>query len=427
MVKNLLTVGLITLFVSGFGFLKEIVVAKEFGLSLLIDTYYIAILVPAFINNVFMSSYQSVFVPNYIQEMQDGKKLGLFQVTSYIITLAVSVLFFAIAYLFTDVFLEVFFPDRDISYYNLIKKQFAFVSPCILFWGLTSIINGLLQVDNEFKYSSISSVFTALSILVSIIFFKSNLGDLVLAVGTLAGSILGMLFVLAVALKRKSIFFASPDFKSKNIVVMFKQLPAKLTASLLNGINPIVDQYFSAQMVIGSIAAINYGIKIPSFAIGLGSIALGNVLLPYFAKLFVFEKERLFYQLKIIMKYTLILSVIATILGVLISKPLIVTLFERDAFTSEDSIIVTKIQQMYFLQIPFYLVSIIMIRFLTAINKNSFLVITSILSLVCNIVFNILLIQYYGIYGLALSTSIVSLIICLILYIYIRKLKASYV
>lgn len=130
------------------------------------------------------------------------------------------------------------------------------------------------------------------------IIFKTYLGDLVLAIGTLIGSILGFLSVMLVAIKRKIIFLKTPDFKSKNIIVMFRQLPAKLTSSLLNGVNPIVDQYFSAQLIVGSIAALNYGIKIPSFAISIGSIALGNVLLPYFSKMAVYNKEKLFGQLQ---------------------------------------------------------------------------------------------------------------------------------
>ncbi len=425
--NNVIVVGLITFVISGFGFFKEIIIAKNYGLSELLDTYYIAILIPAFINNVFMSSYQSVFIPNYILEIKDQKSLGSFQFTGMLVTLVISVLFFIISYLFTDYFLEFFFKGHDVEYYTLIKKQFAFIAPSILFWGLTSMINGLLNVDNEFKFSTFSSVYTALSIIVCLLFFKTYLGDLVLAIGTLIGSILGFLSVMLVAIKRKIIFLKTPDFKSKNIIVMFRQLPAKLTSSLLNGVNPIVDQYFSAQLIVGSIAALNYGIKIPSFAISIGSIALGNVLLPYFSKMAVYNKEKLFGQLQKIIKYTLYFSFTATIIGILISFPIVNIVFERGAFDSNDSEIVSKIQQMYLLQIPFYLIGIIMIRFLTAINKNNFMVFTSSMSLILNLVLNIILMKTMGVYGLALSTSIVSFIIGMILYFYIKKLKLSHV
>ena len=103
-------------------------------------------------------------------------------------------------------------------------------------------------------------------------------------IGTLLGSTSGLIFLFVVAYKRDLIILHKPDLLSSNIKIMFTQLPAKITSSLLVGINPFVDQFFSAQLVIGSIAALNYGIKIPAFAIGIVSIAIGNVMLPYFSK-----------------------------------------------------------------------------------------------------------------------------------------------
>lgn len=423
--NNILIVGFITIIVSGFGFFKEIIVAKNYGLSQLLDTYYIAILLPSFISNVFMSSYQSVFIPNYIVEKNENNSVGSFQTTATLVTLFVSFFFFIIAYLFTDYFLEFFFQGHEPEFYALITRQFAFVAPCILFWGLTSIVNGLLNVDNEYKFSTLSSIFTAVSIIVCLIFFNDYFGDLVLAIGTLIGSILGFLMVLVIALKRKIIFIAAPNFKSKNSIILFKQLPAKITASLLNGVNPIVDQYFSAQLIAGSIAALNYGIKIPSFAIGIGGMALGNVLLPYFSKIAVYDKDILYEKLHKLLKYTLLASLFVSIVGIIVTYPTVKIIFERDSFTTSDTKIVSKIQQMYFLQMPFYLTGIIMIRFLTAINKNNFMVITSIVSLVSNLILNFILIKVMGVYGLALSTSIVSMVVGIILYIYIIKLKKS--
>ena len=59
-----------------------------------------------------------------------------------------------IAYLFTDVYLEGFFSGHTESYYNLVKIQFYYLLPCILIWGLTSLISGLLNVHDEFRYST---------------------------------------------------------------------------------------------------------------------------------------------------------------------------------------------------------------------------------------------------------------------------------
>ena len=208
---------------------------------------------------------------------------------------------------------------------------------------------------------------------------------------------------------------------------MFRQLPAKLSSSLLTGVNPLVDQYFSAQLIIGSIAALNYGIKIPAFAIGIIGIALGNVLLPYFSKSAVENRAETFKKLQRILKYLIFGSVVIMIFLLLLSLPIISLVFERNAFTASDSEIVSKIQQMYLLQLPAYVTGLIMVKFLTAINKNNFMVLTSVISLIMNFALNYILIDAMGVYGLALSTSLVSIVNSVILYVYISHLNKLHV
>ena len=422
-ITNVIIVGVVTLIAKGLGFLKEIVIADSFGLSELLDTFYIAILIPGFMSNVFLGGFKSVFIPNYVIELRTGKNIGAFQSSCFLVTFGVALLFCLVAILFTDVYLELFFKGHTESYYALIKTQFYYVIPCMIFWGLSSMLNGLLTIDDEFTFSSMNIIFTPITIMICVIFFKEELGTIVLAIGTLIGSILNFIFLLIISLKRKIIKLGIPDFISNNIKELFKQLPAKLTANILTGINMVVDQYFAAQLIIGSIAALNYGVKIPMFAIGIVTLALGNVLLPYFSKQVFENREKAYNELKRILKYlTIGASCIALILIVL-STPLIHTIFERNAFTSDDTVIVSKVQQLYLLQIPAYITTIIMVRFLESINKNSFMVLAAVFCLILNIVLNYILIRTMGVYGLALATSLVAIFNSLVLYFYISYLN----
>ncbi|MEZ4793736.1 MAG: lipid II flippase MurJ [Gelidibacter sp.] len=423
MITNVIIVGVVTLFVKGLGFAKEIVIADSFGLSELLDTFYIAVLIPSFMSNVFLGGFQSVFIPNYVFEQQSGKKMGSFQSTCFLVTLGVSVFFCLIAVLGTDTYLETFFKGHTPEYYALVKMQFYIIIPAILFWGFSSLLTGLLTIDGEFVFSSFGSIFIAIAMIVCVFFFKEELGNAVLATGMLTGSIVNFLFLLTVSFKRKIIHLAKPDFISDNIKELFKQLPAKIGANILSGANEIVDQYFAATLIVGSIAALNYGVKIPMFTIGIVTMALGNVLLPYFSKKVSEDRKKAFGELRKILKFVMIGSTIVALLLVLLSSPLVSIIFERNAFTSSDTVIVSRIQQMYLLQIPAYIATILMVRFLESINKNSFMVLAALINLSLNILLNYLLIKSMGVYGLALATSIVAIIDGLILYLYINHLK----
>src|SRR5690554_7122469 len=79
--------------VKGFGFYKEIVIASNFGLSELLDTFLIAALVPGFIYQVFLGAFKSVFIPNYIMEQKTDRSISSFQATSFIITISTTAFF----------------------------------------------------------------------------------------------------------------------------------------------------------------------------------------------------------------------------------------------------------------------------------------------------------------------------------------------
>jgi putative peptidoglycan lipid II flippase len=73
--------------------------------------------------------------------------------------------------------------------------------------------------------------------------------------------------------------------------------------------------------------------------------------------------------------------------------------------------------------IPFYVSGLIMNRYLTAINKNNFLVISSTVSLLLNTLLNYLLIDSMGVLGLALATSLVSATNTILIYGYILRIN----
>ncbi|WP_243835776.1 murein biosynthesis integral membrane protein MurJ [Gelidibacter sediminis] len=421
----MITVGAIALIIKTVGFYKEIVIAETFGLSELLDTFFIAMLIPGLVSEVFLNSFNSVFIPNYITEQKTTRNIGSFQTTSGLITISVALIFIILSFLFLDIYLKAFFSGHTQDYYDLVKLQFYTLLPCILFWGLSSLLTGLLNIYDEFLYTSFSSVVIPLSIITCLMFFHVELKDAVLATGTLIGSVLQFLILLSIALTKNVIQIDKPDFFSQNAVIMFRQVPAKISSGLISGVNPIVDQFFSAQLFIGSITALNYGNKIPSFTIGIIGMGIGTVILPYFSKHAVDNKKDAFNKLNEILKYIICGSIVLLIFSVVLSKPIIELLFERGAFEAADTLVVSKIQQMYLLQIPSYISGLVMVKFLTSINKNNFMVFASLISLTLNIILNYIFIKYMEVFGLALATSVVSLINSIVLYIYIRKLNSK--
>ena len=420
-VINIITVAIITIFVKGLGFYKEIVVAGSFGLSELLDTFFIAALLPGFIYEVFLNAFNTVFIPNYVAEKKSTNRIGAFQSASFIVTLGVAFIFILISYLFTDVFLETFFKGHTQSYYDLIKTQFYYLLPCIAFWGITSLLSGLLNIYDEFRYSSIYPVLTSIAIIVCLLLFKEQLQEKVLAVGMLIGSVAQFLLLLIVALRKNIIHISKPDFFSLHTKTMFKQVPAKVSSGFLTGLISVTDQFFAAQLIIGSIAALNYGLRIPAFFATIIALALGNVLLPYFSKLTLTDQNEAFKTLYYILKRLFIGLVCVVIVLILASDFIIELSFERNEFTKEDTKIVANIQRMFLIGLPFAICGNIIVRFLTSINKNSFMAYVSFATVILNIILDIIFMKLYGVIGIALCTACTQIIRCLIFLKYTTK------
>lgn len=420
-VKNIVLVSGITLLIKGVGFYKETLVASSFGLSELLDTFFIAFIVPGFISTVFLGAFKSVFIPNYITELKTKNGIASFQGTGFFLTACVSAIFMVIAFLFTDTYIELFFPNHTPGYYALIKSQFYYMLPCIAFWGFSSLLSGILNIHDEFKYSSLESLFIPVAIIVCLFFFKEPLGENVLAIGTLIGSVASFFFLAAVCRMKGIVKLSLPDLANENTKIMLAQVPAKVSSGFLTGMNTVVDQYFAGQLVIGSVAAIMYGRKMPAFLSGLLIIALTNVLLPYFSKALAKNKEKAFNNMFKMLKLLFVGVGVCALLGVFASDFLVALFFERNEFTSDDTTIVSNIQKIFLIYLPFSICGMVLVNFLTSINKNAFMAYVSFGALILNIILDYILMKYYGIFGIALCTTIVIILKNIVLFYYTYK------
>ena len=390
-------------------FYKETIIASTFGLSDILDTFLVALLIPSFVQSVFLSSLKNLFIPNYIIELKNNGDTSGFQSVIFIMSFLISLFSVLFAYFFIDLFLTYLFPNHTEEYYNLVKNQLIIILPCLIIWGISSVISGLLEVSSRFFVATVYQFLPILTMIVFLIFFKNYFGSMVLAYGTLIGCIIGFMSLLISALVYNEISLSRPKINS-NAKMMFRELPPKITSSFLSSMNNFIDQFFAGQLVVGSIAALNYGNRVPAFGITIVITALGSVLLPHFSRLVATDVKAAYNYLFKTLKIVVISGAIVTTIIILFSDFIVELWLQRDEFTAQDTVKVSTIQKILLANVPFYLCTLIIVKFLTSINKNKFMAKISFLNLLVNIILNIIFIKQYGVFGLALSTSLVLVI-----------------
>jgi putative peptidoglycan lipid II flippase len=173
----------------------------------------------------------------------------------------------------------------------------------------------------------------------------------------------------------------------------------------------ITDQAMAAMLPAGAVSALNYGNKLPAVVIVLISGAIGTAVLPYFSRMIAAGDWRGAYRTyktfaRLLFYTTLPLAVVL----IVYSRPIIKMVFVHGAFSESAGQTVTYVQMCLLLEIPFYTVGILAVRMIAALKRTMILVWGSAISLVLNIVLNYILMQIFGISGIALATSLVYMV-----------------
>jgi putative peptidoglycan lipid II flippase len=174
------------------------------------------------------------------------------------------------------------------------------------------------------------------------------------------------------------------------------------------GTTTIVDQAFAATRSRGSVALLGYGSRIVSFVVGVGSLALSTAIFPALSRRAAAQDIAGVRRTADAYARAVIAVALPITLLVVDSSPLLVRfLFEGGEFTSFATGRVTRIQQLYAVQLAPYLVSIIYVRTLTSIGNTRALLWISLANAVVNVALDWLLLEAFGLAGIALATSVV--------------------
>jgi putative peptidoglycan lipid II flippase len=304
----------------------------------------------------------------------------------------------------------------------LTRRLLYALLPFIALSGLAVTWTAVLNAGEHFGLPALSLILTPLSIITFLLLLGRTWGIFALAAGTVAGGTL-QAALLGWMLRERDVKLEPRwhGFDPSLRQVMGQYAPM-LACALLMGSTDLVNQSMAAMLEPGSVAALNYARKVVSVFIVVGATPLGTAALPYFSQMVA---NRDWIGCRRTLKsysWSIALVTVPITLGLVVfSRPLIRIVFQRGAFTAEDTRVVSHVLAFLSLQIPFYLLVILGIRLVSALKKNSVLMVISGVNMVLNIIFNLILMRYAGVAGIALSTSLVVLVSCVLVYTSISK------
>jgi putative peptidoglycan lipid II flippase len=155
---------------------------------------------------------------------------------------------------------------------------------------------------------------------------------------------------------------------------------------------------------------LSYGNKLVALGLGIGALALGTSVLPHFSQMAAAADWRgIRRTLTVSSGLILVASVPTVLLLAALSRPIVVLVFQRGSFSAHDAHLVSRIQACYLLQVPFYLLSIVGVRLLSALQRNRIIMWIAFANVILNGILAYVLMHWIGVAGIALSTSFVYL------------------
>jgi putative peptidoglycan lipid II flippase len=398
---------------------REIVVAKYFGVSGVLDAFLIAYLLPLFAINVVAASLNYAFIPVIATVREESGRDGVQRLFSNVVILSVGLLGASSLLLWASfpAVSKVIAPGFSPAQLQLTRSLFMVVLPALPLAGLATIFGAVLNAEKKFALAAATPIATPVVTAALVVLF-SRFGIFALALGPVAGAAIEVAILGSALMARGySLMPRWSGWSEATEAVIRQYVPMVAGAIFMSGTGA-VDQAIATLIGQGSVAALNYANKIVALILGVGSIAVGTAVMPYFADMVAARRwsevrTTLGSLLKIIFAVTIPLAIGFAF----VSAPLIRIVFERGSFRPEDTAVVAHLQRYYLVQLPFYVGGILVVRLLSALRANEVLMIAAALNLILNLVLDLILMRYLGAAGIALASGIVlafSFLFCLL-------------
>ncbi len=428
MLHGFVTVAGLTLVAKAVSFFKDADVVRRFGISDDLDAFALAFGVHTFASGMLGGGIPNAFLPAYAVLQHDhgparAERLAVQTSLNHALSLVITGgLIYVLGPQIVAFLANGFPPAKQALSLELLRA----LLPFLFCFGLGLQLCMWLRANKLFVLAAATPAIIPAAILLALAAGEGTPSVTTLVNGTNIGAAL-QLTILTIALARRlprekgwlATCFGRLEPANRSVIV--SAMPYIVSGLVLGGA-PIIDQAMATQLASGSVTVLSYADKVCGIILALTASAAAEALFPFFADV-VARRNWMALKRQIVHTITVILAFAVPLVALLFwQAPLVVKLlFQRGSFLEEDTVRVAAVLRCASLQIPFYIASLLMSKVVIAIQANWFTLATAVFSLVSNFIFNVILMRFYGVAGIALSTALVYTLSTFILYGYLMR------
>lgn len=405
LIKATLLVTILTVVGQTVSFIIQMETAALFGAGTGMDAFLAASAVPQYVITVLLGSLGVVFVPVFIHYLAIGKEDEAWKVASSVINLTLLGLgiLVLVGVLFPDTILRLSAPGLPENTRQQAVQMAKIIWPGVLGTAVILLLTGIYQSQSHFGWPAAVPVIGALLSLVLMVVLAGQMGIMSLAIASTVGIFLQAVLLVPFVLKFGHYQFAV-SWRHSGVWQILHLLMPLLLANIVVKITPLIDRFFASQMPEGSISHLGYAFRIFSVVSVLISTGISTVIFPRMASNAAgteFSELRKTMSAGLRVMWVAIAPVMT--IGLALSLPLVLMLFQRGEFNNEDAVVVAGLIQIYLLALPPACLGTVTGRGFYALKDTRTLAILGSIESVAYVLYTAILAESLGVYGIALG------------------------
>ncbi len=344
LLKSMSVVSLMTLLSRILGLVRDVVFARMFGATIVMDAFIVANRIPNMLRRFFAEgAFSQGFVPvmaryrenddqeeerEFIDAIAGTLGLILFVVT-LIGVIAAPLLVFVVAPGFVG----------EDGRFDLATAMLRFTFPYLFFVSLTAFSGGVLNTYGKFGAAAFTPVILNVVLIASALWLAPLAAEpgMALAWGVFIAGAVQLLFQVPFLAKLHAV--PRPRWKPGHPGVKRVgrlMLPAIFGSSVAQ-VNVLLGGIIASMLGVGKVSLLYYSDRLMEFPLGLFGIALATVTLPYLSRQAASNSMQAFSDtLDWSMKLVVLIAAPAAVGLIILAEPLMATIFFGGAFSASD-------------------------------------------------------------------------------------------
>lgn len=393
-------VGIMTLASRVLGFIRDQVLAIVFGAGAVTDVFLVAFKIPNFLRRLFAEgAFAQAFVPVFTEYKETRSHEALRDLAAHVVgtltvvLLVISTLGVMLAPAIVMLFAPGFIDEQE--RFDLATHMLRITFPYLFFVSLLAYAGSIQNTFGRFAIPSFTPVLLNVCMIAAALWFSPHFEQPIVALawGVFAAGVVQLLLQLPFLTQLGLLPRPRWGWRHSGVRRILKLMAPAVLGSSVAQINLLLDTVIASFLAVGSLSWLYYSDRLMEFPLGILGVTLGTVILPRLAKEHTQRTPEHFRRtIDWAMRLVCLIGVPSAIGLIVLSAPMLSTLFEYGKFTAQDTLMASYSLIAYSVGLPAFILIKIFAPAFFARQDMKTPVRIGIIALISNMVFNLILV-----------------------------------